>query len=151
MKTLSVAAVGFTLFAAASLGALAGSAGARGTSGYGGLGATVKAFYAHNPHGSRFPPLGVAYYKVDATKHDRVTAYHVTINARPPYSARERVTLVGGVNLPSDARETRLNRDRCIVWRSRTLQRLIGMRYAAATTGSEKTTAYMQAERTPHC
>jgi hypothetical protein len=149
---LRLAAVGFIVLAVASIAALPGSARARGTSGYGGLGATVSAFYASNPHGSGTPPLGVVYYHVDAKRHGRVTAYHVQINAKPPYSARERVAFMDGINLPIDARETNLNGTYCIVWRSRKLGNLIGMQYAAATTSRyDKTTAYMRAERRPHC
>jgi hypothetical protein len=119
---------------------------------YGGLGAKVAAFYASNPRGSGTPPLGVAYYHVDQTRGGRVIAYHVQINAKPPFSNRERIAgLLDGINLPLDARTTRINRNTCIVWRSATLKRLIGMAYAAGTTQTGTTTAKMRAERTPHC
>jgi hypothetical protein len=152
MRFRPAAALGLTLLAVASIAALPRSAGARGTSGYGGLGATVQEFYASNPHGPGTPPLGLVYYRVDAKKRGRVTAYDVLINARPPYSARERVAFMDGINLPTDARETNLNGTYCIVWRSKKLGKLIGMQYAAATTSKyDKTTAYMRAERRPHC
>ena len=153
MRTrLVAAAVVFAMVAVVISGSLAASAGARGTSGYGGLGATVRAFYAQNPHGSGFPPLGVAYYKVDRTKHGKVTAFEVAIHARPAFSPRERLALVSGIDLPADARETNLNSTYCLVLRSRRLGKLIGMQYAAATTSRwDTTTAHMRAERRPHC
>lgn len=146
--------VGSAAFAAAALALIASlttDARAVPTGGYGGLGSTVRAFYAQNTHGSGFPPLGLVYYHVDATRHGRVTAFHILINARPPFSARERIAQVGGIDLPIDATETNLNSDHCLVWHSRKLGKLIGMAYAAATTGSDNTTASMRAERSPHC
>lgn len=119
--------------------------------GYGGLGAPVRAFYAKNTHGAGIPPLGLVYYAVDATVRGRVSAFHITINARPPFSARERIAQVGGIDLPSDAIETNLNTNHCLVWHSKKLGKLIGMQYAAATTGADNTTAYMRAESRPHC
>jgi len=44
-----------------------------------------------------------------------------------------------------------LNSTYCLVWKSRTLKKLVGMGYAAATTGIDNTTAQMRAEATPHC
>ena len=152
MRKISGALIGLTLFGVASIATFPGSAGARGTSGYGGLGATVRAFYSHNPHGSGRPGIGIAYYKVKATQRGRVTAYQVTTNFKPPPSARERIVLLDGIDLPSDARETKLNGTYCVVWRSRKLGKLIGMQYAAGTTSRfDKTTAHMRAERRPHC
>ena len=118
---------------------------------YGGLGATKAAFYAQNPHGKSPPPLGLAYYTVDRIRAGRVVAFHVEINARPRFSNRERVTLLAGINLPVDARETSINRNTCIVWRSATLKRLIGVAYAAGTTRPGTQTAKMRAERSPSC
>lgn len=150
MRTLLVSL--FAALVCVSASVAAGAAVAKGAHGYGGLGATVKAFYANNPHGSRFPPLGVAYYKVEGTKHGRVTAYQVTINSKPKTSARGRLFLLDGVDLPSDAHLTKLNSTYCAVWRSKRLGMLIGMQYAAATTTRhESTTAVMRAERKPHC
>lgn len=118
---------------------------------YGGLGATRAAFYTQNPHGKSPPPLGVAYYTVDSTSAGRVVAFHVEINARPRFSSRERVVLLGGINLPLDATITSINKNTCIVWRSKTLMRLIGIAYAAGTTTPGSVTAHMRAERSPHC
>ena len=137
--------------AAVALLATAGWTSAESASRYGGLGATVATFYAQNPHGAGTPPLGLAYYKVDRTRGGRVIAFHVTIHASPPYSSRERIVLLAGINLPADATETNLNGNTCIVWHSATLKRLIGMAYAAGTTRPGTTTAQMRAERTPRC
>jgi hypothetical protein len=127
------------------------TSGAGLSSRYGGLGASVAAFYAQNPHGTSSPPLGVAYYRVDRKRNGRVIAYEVQINAQPPFSARERLALLGGINLPADATETNLNRTHCIVWRSRTLGSLIGMEYAAGTTDSTSNIAQMRVETRPNC
>jgi hypothetical protein len=118
---------------------------------YGGLGATKAAFYAQNAHGQPPPPTGVAYYAIDKVRGGRVTAYHVITNFRPRLSNRERIMLLAGVNLPSDATKTRINRSTCIVWHSPTLKKLIGMAYAAGTTRTGMTTARMRGEGTPHC
>jgi hypothetical protein len=118
---------------------------------YGGLGATVAAFRVQNPHGPGFPPLGVAYYTIDRTRADRVLAYHVEINARPRFGNQERILLLGGINLPRDATPTGISRSTCIVWRSATLKRLIGMAYAAGTTDPGTTRADMRAELRPRC
>jgi len=164
MRTFLVALIGFTVLAVACT-ALPGSAGARNTSVYGGLGATLGAFKSKT-HDSTFtcfrclllPPklLNVGYrggYRryPDARKHRRVTAYHVRFLTTPPLSAPQRLALLGGSNLPVDARETNVNSSYCIVWHSRTLGRLIGMQYAAATTPPGKPTAHIHAERKPHC
>ncbi len=76
----------------------------------------MSAFYAQNPNGQSPPPLGVAYYTVDVTRAGRVIAFHVQINAKPPFSNRERVALLAGIHLPTDATETNINRNTCIVW-----------------------------------
>ena len=141
---LALALLGVALAAARTVGASL-------SRGYGGLGASVGAFYAQNTHGSGVPPLGLVYYAVDATRHGRVTAFHVTINVSPPFVAIERIAQVGGMNLPIDATKTNLNSDHCLVWHSKKLGKLIGMQYAAATTGSDNTTASLRAESKPHC
>jgi len=130
---------------------VAGGTSASSSTAYGGLGAKVAAFYAQNTHGPGAPGLGSAYYKVDKTLHGRVVAYHVTTNFRPRASNRDRIVLLGGIDLPIDAAEANLNSNTCLVWHSNTLKRLIGMAYAAATTRSGTTTAQMRAERTPRC
>jgi hypothetical protein len=63
---------------------------------------------------------------------------------------------VTGIDLPNDAIEAAplnpsLNGANCIVWRSRTLGKLIGTQYAAATTNTGTDTAYMRAESSAHC
>ena len=145
LRAAVVAVVAFTILAAPQ------AAGANGSDRYGGLGATISAFYAQNPHGSGTPPLGVVYYYVDVISNGRVSAFHIVINARPAFSARERVVQVGGIGLPDDATETSLNSSHCLVWHSRKLGKLLGMSYAAATTGSDQTMAEMRAESKPHC
>lgn len=117
---------------------------------YGGLGATKSAFYASNPTGEGKPPLGVAYYYVDRTQHGRVVAYHVVINAKPAFSNHMRLFLTEGINLPLDARQVRLG-STCDIWRSRTLYRLTGKRYAVATTRTRTTSAQMHAASEPRC
>jgi len=97
------------------------------------------------------PPLGAVYYAIDQTSHGRVTAFHYRDQRLAALSARERLAQVGGINLPIDATETNLNSTYCLVWKSRTLKKLVGMGYAAATTGIDNTTAQMRAEATPHC
>jgi hypothetical protein len=149
LAVVVAACAGALALAAAAVAPNRAVAASRG--GYGGLGATVSAFYAQNSQGSGMPPLGLVYYQVDATVHGRVAAFHIVINARPAFSARERVSQVGGVDLPEDATETNLNNDHCIVWHSQKLGRLIGMSYAAATTGADNTAAQMRAEAKPHC
>jgi hypothetical protein len=130
---------------------LASTAGARPDGRYGGLGATVAAFYAGNPHGSGTPYVGDAYYHVVATRNGRVIAYSVVSNFKPPAGERDRITLLGGIDLPEDAVETNLNSNTCLVWRSRQLSKLIGMQYAAATTTPYSDSATMRAESKPHC
>lgn len=131
--------------------ALGMNASAQSAGGYAGLGSTVAAFYASNPHGPGVPPVGVAYYHVDATKHGRVTAFHVVENVRPADGTRDRMFLTEGINLPADAVPTNLNGNTCEVFRSRKLGKLIGMQYAAATSAPHTTTAYMRAESKPRC
>ncbi len=122
------------------------------TSGYSGIGAPAAAFNAQHPHGQSPPPLGVAYYTVDAKNAaGRVTAFEVENNSRPPDSDRERLGLLSGVSLPDDATETDLNGDTCLVWRSAKLKKLIGLEYAAATTTTGAKTAQMTAKSTPRC
>jgi len=139
-----------TIALAAAL-TVAGVTSAGTSGGYGGLGAKVSAFYAQNPHGPGQPGIGSVHYKVNGILHGRVVAYYVTTNFRPRPSNRDRITLLGGIDLPSDATETSLNSDKCLVWHSNTLKRLIGMAYAAATTISGTTTAQMRAEKRPRC
>lgn len=144
MRAVIAAVIGI----AVSAGAVAGGSATR----YGGLGATVKAFYAQNSHGPGSPPLGAVYFHIDRVAHGRVIAYDIKINATPPFSARERVAMSGGINVPLDATETSLNGTYCIVWHSKELGKLIGFQYAAATTTpQDRTTAFVHAERRPRC
>ncbi len=137
---------------AAALGAGIGVAGTNNLrAAYGGLGATRSAFYAQKPHGALPPPLGVAYYTIDRVRAGRVVGFHVTINVRPPLSSRERLGLVSGINLPDDATATTINGNTCIVFQSRKLSILIGMRYAAATARPGATTAQLRGELSPRC
>ena len=117
---------------------------------YGGLGATVAAFYRSNSHGSSAPPVGVAYYKVIATKAGRVTAFRVETNFRPRAGNFQRLMLLGGVNLPADARPNQVS-GTCMVWRSKTLKKLIGMEYAVGTTVTGTFSAELRGQRQPRC
>jgi hypothetical protein len=92
---------------------------------YGGLGAKAAAFRAQNPQGHH-PSLGQAFIDIDRTRGGRVIAYHIEVNAKNHWTNRERIALLGGINLPVDATETNLNGNTCIVWRSATLKRLMG-------------------------
>jgi len=141
------------VLAVAAFAVLPGSAGARSVNGARGLGTTVETFYSSTPHCPAVPKIGVhAYcYRLDLTKHGRVAALHVVIKTRPPTSARKRLALVIAM-VPRPMQATNLNSNSCTVVRSVTLGRLIGLRYAAATTTrSIKTTASLRAERSPHC
>jgi hypothetical protein len=122
-------------------------------SSYAGLGATSAAFVAgHDTTAPAQPTPGIAVYTVDATNSaGRVTAYEVEIPATPPFTNRERVVLLDGIDLPADAVGTNLNTNTCIVWRSATLKKLIGFEYAQGTTVTGTTTAQMQAISSPHC
>jgi hypothetical protein len=146
MKIVRTAALA-SLLIALPVTAANGSSSAR----YGGLGSTKAAFLAQNPHGKLPPPLGVAYYAIDRVRGGRVIDYDVITNFKPPASSRGRIALLAGINLPTDATQTRINRSTCIVWKSAKLKKLTGMRYAAGITWAGSKIARMRAERVPHC
>jgi hypothetical protein len=131
--------------------ALAGSAEAGQA--YGGLGASRGAFLAQHVHDLTPYALKLvgAEYVIDATKSKGlVTAFHV-VTVAGDFGDRERLTLLAGINLPEDARETHFNSNTCLVWSSATLRRLIGERYAVSTTRTGSNIAYMHASSTPGC
>jgi hypothetical protein len=130
--------------------AAASGSGASSTAGYGGLGATVAAFYAHNQHGHSPPFLGTTNATVIATRAGRVTQWRLETNFRPRPSNLERLILLDGINLPRDARGTRRS-STCMVWRSRTLKKLIGMEYAVGTTVTGTVSSEIRAQRKPLC
>ena len=130
--------------------AAASESGASSTAGYGGLGATVAAFYAHNQHGHSPPFLGTTNATVIATRAGRVTQWRLETNFRPRPSNFERLVLLDGINLPRDARGTRRS-STCMVWRSRTLKKLIGMEYAVGTTVTGTVSSEIRAQRKPRC
>ena len=53
-------------------------------------------------------------------------AYEVTENAQPAMGSRLRLSLVIGLMLPDDARQTSLNGDTCEVWKSAKLKLMTG-------------------------
>jgi hypothetical protein len=120
---------------------------------YTGLGSTSAAFSAENPgKPSPNPPPGTSWYTILSTNSaGRVTAFRMEENDEPTLEARERVGSLAGNILPSDASQTSLNGEECIVWRSATLKRLIGDEYAAATTSPWEASAEMRAESSPSC
>jgi hypothetical protein len=121
---------------------------------YGGLGAKVAAFKAANASGALLDqaPPGTVNYVVDATdSNGRVIAFEADGTPQGAGTDRERLVLVSGIDLPSDAAETSLNTDTCIVFRSPQLAKLIGTEYAAATTVTGSNDAFMRAEATPSC
>jgi hypothetical protein len=120
---------------------------------YSGLGSKSTVFSTANQgKPSPNPPPGSTWYTILSTDSTgRVTGFRMEDNDEPPLQARERVGSLAGNILPSDARETNLNGEECIVWRSATLKRLIGQEYAAATTSPDTTSAEMRAESSPSC
>jgi hypothetical protein len=130
--------------------AAASGSGASSRARYGGLGATVAAFYAHNQHGQSPPSLGTTNATVIATRAGRVTQWRLDTNFRPRPSNFERLVLLDGINLPRDARGTQRS-STCMVWRSRTLKKLIGMEYAVGTTVTGTVSSEIRAQRKPRC
>lgn len=130
--------------------AAASGTGASSTAAYGGLGARVAAFYAHNQHGQSPPVLGTTNATVIATRAGRVTQWRLETNFRPRPSNFERLVLLGGVNLPRDAKGTRRS-STCMVWRSRILKNLIGMEYAVGTTVTGTVSSEIRAQGQPRC
>jgi hypothetical protein len=118
---------------------------------YGGVGATASAFYSRNPHGTSPPPMGEAYYKIDRTRKRRVVAFHIQVHSSAPYTDRERLALLTRDELPADATVKRVKGDTCVVWQSRQLKKMIGMRYAVATTKPKSVFAHLQAKKQPKC
>ncbi len=121
---------------------------------YSGLGSKAAVFSASNEgKPSPNPPAGNTWYTVLSTDSaGRVTAFRMEENDEPALEPRERVGFLGGNILPPGARQTNLNGEECIVWRSPTLKRLVGMEYAASTTGPEESSsAEMRAESSPSC
>lgn len=101
---------------------------------YGGMGAPESAFRAHNgPIGpEQFP--GTTRYIVESTdKSGRVVAFEAHEKVSPPAGDGElqgTVTGLGAAELPSDASVVASsNGEKCQVYESRTLKRLIGSPY----------------------
>lgn len=120
-----------------------------------GLGATKATFESHHTMVSQEgtePPEGTDYYRILETQGGRVIADEVTIYASSPFSAHERMALLGGVDLPNGANPLpELEHGGCYVWRSAVLKRLIGKEYAEATAEGESNTARMEAVSSPKC
>jgi hypothetical protein len=122
--------------------------GTRG-SGYGGIGATVSAFKAGNSTGRDCGgSIGLGCYHITKTRQGRVVSY--SVRAYQKRNNRQRLWLAEGINLPPDARKVR-DGATCQVFQSRTLRRLVGMRYAVATTVTGTTSAEMSAKSSPRC
>ncbi len=118
---------------------------------YGGIGAAVSAFHARNPHGTTPPPAGAAYYKIDRTQRRRVVEFHIEVDRSAPYTDNDRLALLTRSQLPADAKVKRVKGNTCIVWQSLQLKKMIGMRYAVATTKPGSATAKLRAARRPQC
>lgn len=131
------------------------SADSSGTAPYSGLGALERVFIANNaqePPNLSGAPAGLAWYTVTQTDAKRrVIAYQIGENAVPAMDSRTRLSLGAGIYLPTDATETQLNSDTCLVYKSSTLRRLIGYEYAALTATPGTRTANVRAEQTPQC
>jgi hypothetical protein len=120
-----------------------------------GLGATKAVFEANNTMISQEgtePPDGTDYYRITETDSGRVVGYEVTIYASPPFSNRERIGLLGGVDLPKGTKPLPdLEHAHCYVWRSPVLKRLIGKESAEGTTDDGTNSARIEAVSSPNC
>jgi hypothetical protein len=119
--------------------------------GYAGLGGKVNAFNARHLHGDQgLPSAGPAYYEIDRIRKHRVLAFHLNLEVSPGLPVKSRFDLLTRDALPDDI-VVRIHRSRCIVWRSRKLDRLTkGLEYAAATISGGATTS-LRAEAKPRC
>lgn len=72
---------------------------------YGGIGARAHNFYAQNAHASGRPPIGVAYYRVDAQLAGRVVDYHIVLNRASNLSDGQLRRLVTRRQLPADVKQ----------------------------------------------
>jgi hypothetical protein len=105
--------------------------------GYGGLGASKDRFDANNNNstGPGVPTPGAAWYQVIGLAGGCVTGYEVQDSTAPPLKAHDMVDMVS-TYLPDDA-EQLVNTGSCAVWKSASLLRAIGLRYAKATAISQ--------------
>lgn len=126
--------------------------------GFAGLGASKHLFVTKNYQGPSNPagvPHGLAWYSVDAVDDKgRVTAFHVTENAKPPMGDQARMQLVSGLMIaPRSAPiPNAVNQSpTCIVWRVPGLRQRLGVDYAVATTTTGSVHAAVRASRSPTC
>lgn len=105
--------------------------------GYGGLGASKDLFDANNNNstGPAVPTPGAAWYQVIGIAGGCVTAYEVQDSTTPSLKAHAMLDMVSSY-LPGDARQL-VNTGSCAVWKSGSLLRAIGLRYARATAISQ--------------
>lgn len=100
---------------------------------YGGIGASVSAFKASNPTAANGPPAsyqdGIAFFEIKGNAHGCVSEYTITESTTPTQSARDLLSLVGGIGLPDDAHQL-VNQDTCAVWSSASLKRATGHPFA---------------------
>jgi hypothetical protein len=100
---------------------------------YGGIGASVTGFKNQNPSAANPPPSqyqdGIAFDRIKGSVRGCVTDYTITEATTPTQSARDLLSLVGGIFLPSDAKQL-VNQDTCQVWKSPALQKATGKPYA---------------------
>lgn len=116
-----------------------------------GLGATKATFESeHNMTAPSQPTPGDSYYRITSMSHGRVSGYEGTIEAEPPFSNRERLVLLAGINLPSGTPSV-AEHSTCVVWRSPVLGHVLGTEYAEAATVSGSNSATMSAVAHPEC
>jgi hypothetical protein len=100
---------------------------------YGGIGASASAFKNSNPTAANGPPAsyqdGIAFYEIKGSVHGCVTEYTITESTTPTQSARDLLSLVGGIGLPDDAHQL-VDQNTCAVWSSGSLKKATGHRYA---------------------
>jgi hypothetical protein len=116
---------------------------------YFGLGATVAQWKAQNTH---FPPgripLGGFSYTIDRVVNGRVVAATVEVNTKPKLEA---VDLASDFALPDDKNPLN-NSASCRLWRSKTLDQVLGLPYiiSVADTATQTAHAELQASK-PSC
>lgn len=100
---------------------------------YGGIGASDSAFRTSNPTAANGPPasyqVGIAFYEIKDHVRGCVSEYTITESTTPTQSARDLLSLVGGIGLPNDARQL-VDQDTCAVWSSDRLKKATGHQYA---------------------
>lgn len=134
---------------------------------YGGIGALLPHFNAHHSLGAGTPPVGVAYYRVDALSPGRVTfdpsvgrvtSYHVVLNPQSTLSDLQLRRLVTAKKeLPADAKQIKgwqpdaSGSALCAVYRSRWLGRVLYGPYVIVWESANNQTAGAWLSVNPFC